>query len=206
MVKLLKLKTAEHVEDDQKEVEQVLKDFEAAPALTASSLRQRVVITFVVNLSTLICFGMLFPPLAFVIALSIWRELVSIKMVLGKLHCVLQSLVDLSLKQRVVKFQAMIHRELFDAEVEIVQGVWYGVCVASSIWGFVLFDTLSALMGAIASIWIAVLMGLSPYIAYLLLRSMQGFFTTNQPWRMKSIRWQHDSDINNPVFRDDEGL
>ena len=55
------------------------------------------------------------------------------------------------------------------AEIEIstIYGLQWGLCITAVIWAFVLFDTLSSAEGVMNSIWIAVLMVITPWLLWM---------------------------------------
>jgi hypothetical protein len=126
----------------------------------------------------LICFGALFPPLALVITLSIVKDVMSIRLCLGRYHSIIEAIKDtanteshsednkeneISLKERMLKLRNSMNEEIGKAGVEIWNGVWYGVILASGIWAFVLFDTLASKVGVYQGLWVLLVMAMCPF-------------------------------------------
>ena len=151
---------------DEKDIASVHYYLEGLERFVCRSLRPRFVVNIVTDLSMLICFGAMFPPLAFVIAVSLWKETMDIRLTSTRYQELIESIDDVLLKERMSSLGILMQQEYVAAEPEIVNGVWYGLIVTSWIWAFVLFDTLSASTGMIGSVWIVVLMLVAPFILW----------------------------------------
>jgi hypothetical protein len=97
---------------------------------------------------------------------------------------------------RLEKLIEGIHKELQDAQGSIVSGVWNGLCIAVCIWGFILFDTLSATEGTMGSVWIVVVLVVSPYIVYLMIAFLRLFRFKDE------VEVQIIQDIDNPMVKE----
>ena len=146
--------------------------------LPKGRLRQRFVANMVTDISMLVCFGTLFPPLALVIALSIYKDTVDVRLGIGRFHKLIGMDCAMSVRDRLVKVREAVYVELISAETEIVSGIWYGMCLASIIWAFVLFDALSSSVGlsTLASVWIVAVMGMIPIILCVVSRSILAYY------------------------------
>jgi hypothetical protein len=148
----------------------------------------------------LICFGALFPPLALVIALSLFKDIMNIRLLLGRYYMIMKVTIGdtereenekpVGIQQeRMLKPQNSMNEEIMKAGVEIWNGVWYGVIMASWIWAFVLFDTLSSSVGLIEGIWVLIFMS----CVVLLLSGIFAIATKLSTWlQMQAIT--NDSD------------
>jgi hypothetical protein len=134
-------------------------------------LRKRFVVLLVTDLSMLICFGALFPPLALVIGLSVIKDVINTRLSISSYDYAIEASTEeqykngiSGLKDRMLKLRDSINEEILKAGMEIWNGVWYGVVMASWIWAFVLFDTLSSSVGVLRGVWILLLMAISPFV------------------------------------------
>jgi hypothetical protein len=116
----------------------------------------------------LICFGGLFPPLAVIIALSVLKDVMSIRLALGRYCEIMEAVQDESLKEQMVKVRESMDEEMLKAGAGIWNGVWYGMVMGTWIWGFVLFDTMASVEGGGKGLCMLVVMILCPFIIYLL--------------------------------------
>jgi Leucine-rich repeat (LRR) protein len=110
-------------------------------------LRQDIIIPCVIDLTMLICFGALFPPLAVIIALSILKDVMSIRLALGRYCEIMDVVEDESLIDHMVKVKQSMDEEMLKAGQGIWNGVWLGMVMGTWIWGFVLFDTMASTGG-----------------------------------------------------------
>jgi tetrahydromethanopterin S-methyltransferase subunit E len=131
------------------------------------AFRQRFMVNVIADLSVLICFGAMFPPLAFVIAISLCVDCWEVRLGLGRFQQIIQNLSDSEkegqLKRRLMKVRDQMIQEYIAAEEQITHGVWFGLCITSGIWAFVLFDISSSSTNTFASLLILVIMALTPY-------------------------------------------
>ena len=128
-------------------------------------LRQRFVANMVTDISMLVCFGTLFPPLAIIIGLSIYKDTVDVTLAIGRFNQMINCDGGIKVRDRLIKIRDAVFVELIAAEDEIVSGVWNGMWIASIIWAFVLFDALSSSVGNnnVSSVWIVVVMFCIPF-------------------------------------------
>jgi hypothetical protein len=132
----------------------------------------------VTDLAMLICFGVLFPPLALVIALSVVKDVLSMKLAFRKYQAIMDSLNTQSqecerdsdqfggntgLKPRMMHLRDNMNKEILKAGAEIWNGVWNGIIMASWIWAFVLFDILSSAIGISSGLSVFLAMLVSPH-------------------------------------------
>ncbi len=118
--------------------------------------------SLVTDLSVLICFGALFPPLALIVALSVLKDLMSIKLALGKYAMMKNALEDENLKTKMVYLETSMKTLWMKTDASIWNGVWHGMLRSALIWGFVLFDTLSSTVGVQNGLWVLILMTICP--------------------------------------------
>ena len=140
--------------------------------------KRKLLVRYVTDFSMLISFGILFPPLAFVIAISLLKDTWEMRLSLGRLNQLsLKLTTNLSStstitdretvsgwKVRIDKMLHIVEKETKDAQQMIWSGVWYGTCISVWIWAIVLFDILSVDIGIARSIWMVAVMLVLPYI------------------------------------------
>ena len=148
-------------QNDETAMEQYVVNMEAN---LQRSFRQRFISTMVADLSLLIGFGAMFPPLALLIALSIVKDVYHARFGMGRLARI--SISNYKWKDRLLKIRHSIQRDYLVSNSIITRGVWCGLCISSVIWAFVLFDVLSSSVGSINSVWIVILMVVSPFLIY----------------------------------------
>jgi hypothetical protein len=112
----------------------------------------------------LICFGTLFPPLALIIAISVLKDLVDIKLALGRYCKIMEIVEDESLKNQMMKLKMTIDTEMLKAGAGVWNGVWYGMVIGTWIWGFVLFDTMASKEGTAKGLCVLIAMVACPFI------------------------------------------
>jgi hypothetical protein len=110
-------------------------------------LRRRFVVFFATDISMLICFGALFPPLALVIALSVLKDVVTIRLALRRYCEIMEDVQDESLKEQMMVLKECLDKDMGKAASVICRGVWHGVVMGTWIWAFVLFDTMASIEG-----------------------------------------------------------
>jgi hypothetical protein len=175
---LMQVETTLHY-SDRKNLEKVF-DEGIGSFVSNGEFKRRFVAMLVTDLAMLICFGVLFPPLALVIALSVVKDVLSMKISLGRYQTIMETLkngnqVDDScdsengverfgLKDRMIKLRDDMNEEILKAGVEIWNGVWNGFIMASWIWAFVLFDTLSSAIGVSSGLSVLLGMLVSPHL------------------------------------------
>jgi hypothetical protein len=126
--------------------------------------RRRIVTLFATDLSLLICFGALFPPLAVIIALSVLKDVMSIRLALGRYCEIMEAVQDESLKEQMVKVKESMDEEMLKAGAGIWNGVWYGMVISTWIWGFVLFDTMASVEGVWKGLYVVIGMVCCPFL------------------------------------------
>ena len=152
--------------------EEFKKNLDKVQKFLEDRLRHSVITSLITDLSMLICFGALFPPLALVIAVSIGKDIFDIKLALGRIELIIEELTEEGqdeLKVLMMKAREKIYHDIKIAEVEVVKGLWWGLSIATVVWGFVLLDTLSPYMGPLKSVWVIVFMAVVPLGSYSLL-------------------------------------
>jgi hypothetical protein len=137
--------------------------------------RRRIIALMVTDISMLICFGALFPPLAVIIALSILKDMMSIRLALGRYCEIMEAVQDESLKEQMVKVRESMDEEILKAGAGIWNGVWYGMVMSTWIWGFVLFDTMASVEGVEKGLCVLIGMVATPYICYCLFEAAAVF-------------------------------
>jgi hypothetical protein len=130
------------------------------------TFRRRLVVIFATDISMLICFGALFPPLAVIIALSVLKDVMSIRLALGRYCEIIEAVQDESLKEQMVKVRETMDKEMLKAGAGIWNGVWHGMVMGTWIWGFVLFDTMASVEGVGKGMCMLIGMVASPFILY----------------------------------------
>jgi hypothetical protein len=126
--------------------------------------RRRIVVLLVTDLTMLICFGALFPPLAVIIALSVLKDVFSIRLALGRYCEIMTAVQDENLKEHMVKMKESMDEEMLNAGAGIWNGVWYGIIMGTWIWGFVLFDTMASVEGIGKGLWVLIWMTVGPFL------------------------------------------
>jgi hypothetical protein len=114
--------------------------------------------------------------LTIIIALSVLKDVMGIRLALGKYHLIMEQLEDEALKEETVSVKETIDREILKVGHGLWHGLWNGLVISSWIWAFVLFDTLSSSAGVIEALWVLVLMIAAPFISFyaLLMLNTQG--------------------------------
>jgi hypothetical protein len=125
--------------------------------------RRRFECVIVTDLSLLICFGAIFPPLSFVIIFSVLKDIMSIKLALGRFYIITNSINDIGVRERLLKLRDNMNEDMMKARAEIWNGLWYGLVISSWIWAFVLFDTLSSSVGVMRGLWVLIIMIINPF-------------------------------------------
>ena len=133
-------------------------------------IKRKMVTRCVTDFSILLAFGVLCPPLAFVVMLSIVKDCSEVRLALGRIKHAIHGLRKGNNEQnrqicyRLEVLYGNMIQEIIDAEPVIWMGVWYSICIAVLIWAFVLFDILSPTIGVLPSLSMVVLMAVSPYV------------------------------------------
>ena len=156
-------------------------------------MKRKVVLRVVTDFSLLLAFGILCPPLAFIICLSIAKDCLEIRLALGRLLHITDLIKGASVAlvngddsvrnsrstmcDRINTVHQHLEQEVLDARDVIFDGIWYSLCVAVWIWAFVLFDTLSPAVGIGNSVAMVVLMLLTPYLCRYCYSTMLILFT-----------------------------
>jgi Leucine-rich repeat (LRR) protein len=137
--------------------------------------RRQIVSLLVTDLTMLICFGALFPPLSVVITFSVLKDVVSIKLALGRYCEIMESpVLDERLKEQMIKVRESIYKEMLKAGLGIWSGVLYGMLVGAWIWGFVLFDTMASVEGVATGLYVLIGMTISPFFILYVKHAMTG--------------------------------
>jgi hypothetical protein len=133
--------------------------------------RRRLVVLLSTDIAMLICFGALFPPLSVVIALSILKDVISIRLALGR-YCEIINAVEVeSFKEQMQKLKNYMDEEMLKAGANIWNGVWDGTVLGTWIWGFVLFDTMASTEGVEKGFCVFFGMIVSPFILFYLFQA-----------------------------------
>ncbi len=140
----------------------------------------------------MIGFGVLFPPLAVVIAISIWKELLDLRVALGRWQAIIEATQDPSLKERLLVLSVGIDNEWARCEKQIVDGVGYGLFLSTLIWAFVLLDTSE---GSTYGICMSLIIAAIPIVTIALLSS--GLIArSTDPVKFKDT----SNIVDNPLF------
>jgi hypothetical protein len=134
--------------------------------IRSGMFRRRVAVLLVTDLGVLICFGALFPPLAVVIALSVLKDVMSIRLALGRYCEIMEAVQDEGLKEQMVQVRESMDEEMLKAGAGIWNGVWYGMVMGTWIWGFVLFDTMASVEGVDKGLCMLIVMIMCPLVVY----------------------------------------
>jgi hypothetical protein len=171
-------------------------------------IRRLIVVLLVTDLTMLICFGSLFPPLAVIIALSVLKDVMSIKLALGRYCEIMEAVQDESLKEQMVKVKEAMDEEMLRAVAGIWNGMWYGMVISTWIWGFVLFDTMASVEGVEKGLCVLIGMIVSPFIIRIVLQLAARL---NAKFTIQSTALQGNNDANltttmNPIFNEDRHI
>jgi hypothetical protein len=168
--------------------------------------RRRWTVLLVTDIAILICFGVLFPPLAVVIAVSVIKDVMNVRLSLGKYCSIMERVQDENVKRQMMGFKLCLDGEIVQAGEEMWNGIWYGMLMASLIWAFVLFDTLASSVGVIEGLWGLVIITALPVIIYTGVKCLF-FYRKRAILRTRSDVAQDDAismiDIKSPIVRDD---
>jgi hypothetical protein len=171
-------------------------------------IRRRIVVLLVTDLTMLICFGALFPPLAVIIALSVLKDVMSIKLAVGQYCEIMKAVQDESLKEQMAKVRESLDDEMLKSGAGIWNGVWYGMVISTWIWGFVLFDTTASVEGVWKGLWVLIGMLLSPFIISIILRLVVRW-NAKHTMRSTTLSGNKDATLTitmNPVFNDNNHI
>jgi Leucine-rich repeat (LRR) protein len=141
--------------------------------------RRGIIAILATDLSMLICFGILFPPLAIVIAFSVLNDVLSIRMAMGRYQAILNDMEEEKLREELVRLKDMMNADIIKAGVGIWNGLWHGIITAAWIWAFILFDTLASAVGAEQGFWISIVMAICPILLHYLTEAFS-------PWTLRS--------------------
>lgn len=138
-----------------------IKHVEEELSKTVCGLRKKFVARIVIDLVLMTCIGGLFPLLAFVIAINIFKDCYEIRLSLGRL----QGLIDKSLlgdvneststtRDRLIAIQKTLLNEFSSNAILplLKEGLWLGSRITVMIWGYILFDILSPQVGVGSSL------------------------------------------------------
>jgi hypothetical protein len=165
--------------------------------------RRRIVVLLVTDLTMLICFGALFPPLAVIIALSVLKDVMSIRLALGRYCEIMEAVQDESLKEQMVKVREAMDEEMLKAGAGIWNGVWHGMVMGTWIWGFVLFDTMASVEGVGKGLAVLMCMLCCPFILHYGLQIIRRYTKRNamrNDDRSRSSVHDSTTKIDNPIL------
>ncbi len=128
--------------------------------------RTRLIITLVTDGAALMTYGVLVPPLAFLIALSMFVEVCFFVMSIGRLCDIIRSVKDNNHVLLDKLKQSIQHTmESFgDWTNSFKEGMKIVILVSTLLWSFLLMDTLGSVVGFKASLPIVVVMIISPVV------------------------------------------
>jgi hypothetical protein len=168
-------------------------------------LRRRLVAVFATDMTMLICFGALFPPLAVIISLSILKDVLSIRLALGRYCEVMEAVQNESVKEQMVKVKDSMDIEILKARAGIWNGVWYGMVVGTWIWGFVLFDTIASMEGVGQGFCLLIGMASCPFfVRYLFQIAIR--FRRNGEHRGNKLENKRSSASERPLMNSTYGI
>jgi hypothetical protein len=127
-------------------------------------LRRRLMVLLVTDLSMLLCFGVLFPPLAIVIGFSVIKDIMNVRISLGKYYGLMNAVQDESLKTQMMQLKDTMDNEILVVGENIWSGIWYGVILATWIWAFILFDTIASSVDIVTGLGLLLVMIACPFI------------------------------------------
>jgi hypothetical protein len=167
-----------------------------------------IVVLLVTDLTMLICFGALFPPLAVIITLSVLKDVMSIRLALGRYCEIMEAVQDENLKEQMVKVRGSMDEEMLKAGAGIWKGVWNGIVLSTWIWGFVLFDTMASVEGVGKGLCVLIGMIISPFIMRIVLRLTVEW---NAKFSRQSTALQGNNEATftatmNPIFNEDKHI
>jgi hypothetical protein len=146
-------------------------------SVTNGRFCRRLLMRLLMDFALLLALAPLFPPLAFIATFSILKDVLEVH--LGLLHVKKCAAVcDSMLKERIQSIYNQIYKEANDAFQGLfaLHGIKYTIIIATWIWAFVLFDTVSPFLGILKSLWIVLLIVLFP----ILVRCMLWLFRNNK--------------------------
>jgi hypothetical protein len=146
-------------------------------------IRQRIVIPFVTDFAVFCSFGVLFPPLAIVIAISMLKDLILWRMVISRFVLTFEDLLlqqntinnNNSLSQPIcmsavqvllAKFHHILQRlglQLKDIAIAYLQSIRMVVLLSAGFWAFAIFDMLGSASSLVVTITMVCLLITSPY-------------------------------------------
>lgn len=166
-------------------------------------LRKKLICRMVTDVSMLFTFGTLFPPLSLVVWVSIVKDIWSLQLSLGRMWSIAQRVQDTSIRARIVTVVDKVLQELYNMNKVVWQGLWYGVMVSSWIWAMLLFDTLSSTEGISKSIWIPIVLAMTPIACYVV-RAGYTILKNRSQASLSDIQFKVDGNdvesVKNPVL------
>jgi hypothetical protein len=130
-------------------------------------LRQRILISFLTDFTILLSYGTLFPPLGFLLVLSMAKDLFLWQMMVGRLvawSMEIENDENIIVVEKLSAIISNINLSLQGIDQSILNFLIIMLILCSSLWSFCLFDTLGDEVGAVKSIWIVIVMVLAPYV------------------------------------------
>jgi hypothetical protein len=165
------------------------------------SFRRQFVVLLVTDMTMLLCFGALFPPLAVVIGLSVLKDVMSIRLALGRYCEIMETVQDESLKEQMVKVRRSMDEEMLTGRTEIWHGVCYGMVMSTWIRGFVLFDTMASSEGVAMGICVIIAMIACPYVFYSVLKGATHCMHARDNRKTTDEHCEHEvcQSVQNPI-------
>jgi Leucine-rich repeat (LRR) protein len=133
-----------------------------------SFIKKRFLVNLIGDLSIAFTFGVIFPPLFLIIFFAVLIELLSLQLSVGRLlhlfHAGSSSLKCILL---------LLNQEFANFSQSLIKYMFWILQVSVFFWALSLFDTLGDEVGAVAAIWIVVLLCCCPWILFGFLYSVK---------------------------------
>jgi hypothetical protein len=111
--------------------------------------RQSILVSLITDYTVLLCFGVMFPPLAIIVTISILKDLIIWRLSLLRLVKWFQTEEDVEVKSRLLNILSNVDSSLKGMYKVMSWGMWMSILVSCTFWSFCLFDTLGDQLGAL---------------------------------------------------------
>lgn len=140
----------------------------------------RILVSLFTNLGLLMTFGVVFPPLAISLAVTIAVIIFSAKLELGRF-------IHRALEQQKVNLLELVKLEcsVVNYDVLLTNVVWLLIVVSFLFYTLFLFDTLGDAVGFGGAVWVLVAVPLGPLVLYMLVQLILRQYPSNSSYSRK---------------------
>jgi hypothetical protein len=141
-------------------------------ALMTNKVKIRMAVHLVTDVAIMMSFGILFPPLLCIVALSIIIEIYAWRALLGQWKLAIDFESNSDIKQEMKLILDLLGKDIEGLQLAIISGFTMSIVVSTWFWSFSLFDILGDSVGGHNASWIAATMIVCP----VLMLSLQKWF------------------------------